>query len=83
MAGLVPAIHVKPLNYAWYLQATVRLLAQPLKLMGKLAALHIGVDGRDKPGHDGGVRFGCFARFPYPIYSAFQKSRNHDFQKFS
>jgi hypothetical protein len=43
MAGLVPAIHALPLGRA----------SSGLRLENKRIACDHGVDGRDKPGHDG------------------------------
>jgi hypothetical protein len=63
MAGLVPAIHVVVQLYHCKI---VRIGVDLFGDVGKPSELLAfnRVDGRDKPGHDGADRFGCFAASP-------------------
>jgi hypothetical protein len=54
MAGLVPAIHAVKWRKCF---KTRSLLLQPRALCFETCAVHAGVDGRDKPGHDGTIWF--------------------------
>jgi hypothetical protein len=65
MAGLVPAIHVVtwPVGFR-----TPSILSQPRALYLETHTTHAGVDGRDKPGHDGTGAFSRsnFVTWAYP-----------------